>query len=160
MSIEIRPTFQCRVPDFRRSRWLLFLPESHETNSRVGTPVQINFGVPRDVESRTRLASLLQGGSVWSLEHPSEVACDRTGGVLAMPRQSDGDAEQLSLIDLPAAAKKLGTSERHLRRLVGDGRIPYTKLGKGRSARLRFRVDRLALWVDEHSYEPESEASA
>jgi excisionase family DNA binding protein len=60
------------------------------------------------------------------------------------------------LLDIAGAADYLGTTERHMRRLVAERRIPYTKLGSGRSARLRFDVDRLTRWVDEHSFEPES----
>lgn len=62
------------------------------------------------------------------------------------------------LLDVAEAAAYLGTSTRHVRRMVGEKRIPYTKLGDGRSARLRFRVDQLAQWVDEHSFEPEEQA--
>lgn len=62
------------------------------------------------------------------------------------------------LLNISGAADYLGTTERHVRRLVAERRIPFTKLGDGRSARLRFRVDRLARWVDEHSFEPESDA--
>lgn len=62
------------------------------------------------------------------------------------------------LLDVEGAAAFLGTSERHVRRMVGEKRLPYTKLGEGRSARLRFRVDRLAQWIDEHSFEPENQA--
>lgn len=64
----------------------------------------------------------------------------------------------LRFLDVQGAADYLGTTERHIRRLVGEGRIPYAKLGPGRSARLRFRADRLAQWVDEHSFEPEAGA--
>ena len=62
------------------------------------------------------------------------------------------------LLDVAGAAAYLGTSTRHVRRMVGEKRIPYTKLGDGRSARLRFRIDQLAKWVDEHSFEPEDQA--
>lgn len=63
------------------------------------------------------------------------------------------------LLDVEGAAAHLGTSERHIRRLVSERRIPYSKLGPGRSARLRFRVDQLEQWVDEYSFEPESGGS-
>lgn len=61
-------------------------------------------------------------------------------------------------LDVRGTADYLGTTERHIRRLVSEGRIPYAKLGPGRSARLRFDVDRLAQWVDEHSFDPKEEA--
>lgn len=62
------------------------------------------------------------------------------------------------LLDVAGAADFLGTTDRHVRRLVAERRVPFTKLGDGRSARLRFRADRLAQWVDEHSFEPEAGA--
>ena len=60
------------------------------------------------------------------------------------------------LIDVPGAAEYLGTSERHIRRLVDEKRIPYTKLGPGRSARLRFDTAKLDAWLDELSVDPEA----
>jgi excisionase family DNA binding protein len=59
------------------------------------------------------------------------------------------------LIDVKDAADYLGTTERHIRRLVDEKRIPYTKLGPGRSARLRFDTAKLDTWLDEFSFEPE-----
>jgi excisionase family DNA binding protein len=59
------------------------------------------------------------------------------------------------LIDVKGAADYIGSSERHIRRLVDEKRIPYTKLGSGRSARLRFDTAKLDAWLDEHSFEPE-----
>lgn len=59
------------------------------------------------------------------------------------------------LVDVDGAAQQLGTTERHIRRLVEERRIPFSKLGPGRSARLRFDVARLDDWIDEHSFEPE-----
>jgi excisionase family DNA binding protein len=59
------------------------------------------------------------------------------------------------LLDVPGAADYLGTSERHIRRLVEERRVPYCKLGPGRSARLRFDSARLDDWLDQHTVEPE-----
>jgi excisionase family DNA binding protein len=61
-----------------------------------------------------------------------------------------------SLLDVEGAAAHLGTSQRHIRRLVEERRIPFIKLGPGRSARLRFDTARLDAWLDEHSFSPES----
>ena len=61
------------------------------------------------------------------------------------------------LIDVAGAADYLGTTERHIRRLVDEKRIPYTKLGSGRSARLRFDTAKLDAWLDELSVEPEEQ---
>ena len=66
-------------------------------------------------------------------------------------------AEQRSrgaLLDVNGAAEYLGTTERHIRRLVEERRIGFIKLGNGRSARLRFDSQKLDAWLDEHSYEP------
>lgn len=62
------------------------------------------------------------------------------------------------LLDVEGAAAYLGTTTRHIRRLVDERRVPYTKLGPGRSARLRFDTAKLDAWLDEHSFEPEQGA--
>lgn len=41
--------------------------------------------------------------------------------------------------DIPVAAAHLATSERHLRRLVYERRVPFTKLG----GKVRFDLDEL-----------------
>jgi excisionase family DNA binding protein len=61
-----------------------------------------------------------------------------------------------SRVDVHGAAAYLGTSERHIRRLVEGRQIPFIKLGSGRSARLRFDTARLDEWIGEHSFEPEA----
>ncbi len=63
-----------------------------------------------------------------------------------------------ALVNVEGAAAYLGTTTRHVRRLVEERRIPFTKLGPGRSARLRFDTTRLDAWLDEHSFEPETGA--
>jgi excisionase family DNA binding protein len=60
-----------------------------------------------------------------------------------------------SLLDVEGAAEYLGTSERHIRRLVQERRIPFTKLGPGRSARLRLDPDRLEAWIETYSVDPQ-----
>lgn len=60
------------------------------------------------------------------------------------------------LLDVGGAAEYLGTSERHIRRLVEERRIAFIKLGNGRSAPLRFDTTRLDSWLDAHTVEPES----
>jgi excisionase family DNA binding protein len=61
-----------------------------------------------------------------------------------------------SLLDVEGAAAYLGTTTRHIRRLVEERRIPFSKLGPGRSARLRFDTAKLDAWLDQHSFEPEN----
>jgi excisionase family DNA binding protein len=52
-----------------------------------------------------------------------------------------------TLIDIPTAAKHLGISPRHIRRLVTERRIPYLKLGHF----IRFDPDdELEEWLDDH----------
>jgi excisionase family DNA binding protein len=63
-----------------------------------------------------------------------------------------------TLLDVEGAAGYLGTTTRHVRRLVEERRIPFIKLGPGRSARLRFDTARLDVWLEEHSFEPEESA--
>lgn len=52
----------------------------------------------------------------------------------------------MSLIDIPAAAERLGTSERHVRELIYRREIPYTKVGR----LVRLDLDELDAWVDAH----------
>jgi excisionase family DNA binding protein len=61
-----------------------------------------------------------------------------------------------ALLDVAGAASYLGISERHIRRLVEERRMPFVKLGPGRSARLRFDTARLDAWLAEYSFEPEN----
>jgi excisionase family DNA binding protein len=68
------------------------------------------------------------------------------------PRRARGN-----LLDVDGAAAYLGTTTRHIRRLVEERRIPFAKLGPGRSARLRFDTAKLDAWLDEHSFEPEND---
>lgn len=44
----------------------------------------------------------------------------------------------------------LNITERHVRRLVAEARIPYTKVG----GRLRFNLARIGAWLSDHSHEP------
>lgn len=48
------------------------------------------------------------------------------------------------LVDIAAAAQKLGVSVRYMRRLVGERRIPYVKLGHY----VRFDEHELERWID------------
>ena len=48
------------------------------------------------------------------------------------------------LLDIGAAAIRLGCSERFIRRLVQERRIPFVKLG---GTRVRFMVSELDKWV-------------
>jgi excisionase family DNA binding protein len=50
------------------------------------------------------------------------------------------------LIDIPTLQEHLGVSERHVRRLVAERRIPFVKVGHF----VRFDTDEIARWIDEH----------
>ena len=68
---------------------------------------------------------------------------------------SAAECKRREFLDVRGVADYLGTSERHIRRLVEERRIPFVKLGPGRSARLRFDTSRVDDWLDQHTVEPE-----
>ncbi len=53
-----------------------------------------------------------------------------------------------TLLDIEGAARMLGTTVRHLRRLRSENRIPYVKLG----GKLRFRRADLVGFIDANSH--------
>ncbi|MPY94130.1 MAG: helix-turn-helix domain-containing protein [Acidimicrobiia bacterium] len=55
------------------------------------------------------------------------------------------EASPVGLIDIAAAAERLGVSVRYVRRLVAQRRIPYVKLGHY----LRFDPTELDAWIDQ-----------
>jgi excisionase family DNA binding protein len=57
------------------------------------------------------------------------------------------DATWLTLSDL---VDMLQITERHVRRLVAEKKIPYTKVG----GRLRFNLARIQAWLDANSHGP------
>jgi excisionase family DNA binding protein len=54
-----------------------------------------------------------------------------------------------TLIDVEALAGALGVGVRQIRRLVEERRIPFVKVGRY----VRFDVDDVARWVDEHRFD-------
>lgn len=50
------------------------------------------------------------------------------------------------LIDIPTLAEHLGVTIRHVRRLVGERRIPFRKVGH----LVRFDPAEVADWLDDH----------
>lgn len=54
------------------------------------------------------------------------------------------------LMDLQTVARRLGTTERHLRRLVAERRIPHVKVG----GLLRFDAREIDEWLDAHRRPP------
>ena len=51
-------------------------------------------------------------------------------------------------MDIPTLAERLGTSVRHVRRLVFERRIPYMKCG----GLVRFDPDAIDRWLDEATH--------
>lgn len=49
------------------------------------------------------------------------------------------------LLDIDGVAGRLGTSQRPIRRLVAERRIPYVKIGR----LVRFDPDEIAAWLDD-----------
>ena len=57
--------------------------------------------------------------------------------------------ENRSLLTIEQVAQRLGVNVRHVRRLVAERRIPYTKWGK----LLRFDSAAIEQWIDACSFE-------
>lgn len=58
------------------------------------------------------------------------------------------------LLDFAGAAEYTGLTERYIRRLVAEDRIPRAKLGKSRTSPIRFDPDRLDEWITSLNKEP------
>ena len=56
----------------------------------------------------------------------------------------------MRLIDIDAAAERLGVTPRFIRRLVAERRVPYLKVGKF----VRFDPTELDAWLDQHRISP------
>ena len=59
---------------------------------------------------------------------------------------TDQTTSRPALIDLPAVAEMLGVTERHVRRLVAERRIPFYKWGHF----LRFDPVEIREWIQAH----------
>jgi len=66
-----------------------------------------------------------------------------------------GGGGRRQLIDLQEAAEFLGTTVRHLRRLVGGRAIPHYKVG----GKVRFDEGELERWLDDRRRGPSPEAA-
>ena len=58
--------------------------------------------------------------------------------------------ELQNLLDVPGVAAHLGVSERHIRRLIAERRIPYVRWGH----HIRFEPDEIARWLEAARVEP------
>lgn len=54
------------------------------------------------------------------------------------------------LLDIAGVAEYLATSERHIRRLVAERRMPYVKVG----GLVRFNVDAVDRWLESNERRP------
>ena len=75
-------------------------------------------------------------------EGPTRVLADHGGATMPKPIIST-TRPRTALIGLPAVAERLGVSERHVRRLVAERRIPFLKWGH----LLRFDPDEIDEWL-------------
>jgi len=51
------------------------------------------------------------------------------------------------LLDMPELAARLSTTERHIRRLVNERRIPFVRVGRF----IRFDPAQVAAWLEERA---------
>jgi excisionase family DNA binding protein len=56
-----------------------------------------------------------------------------------------GDEQLPQLLDGPTLARLLGTTERHVRRLVAERRIPFVRVGRF----IRFEPNAIARWLED-----------
>jgi excisionase family DNA binding protein len=77
--------------------------------------------------------------------HPAVPHC--TEEILVTVRNFDNDPGLHQLIDIPTLASSLGTTIRHIRRLVAEKRVPYMKVGH----LVRFDPKQIREWLSEHS---------
>ncbi len=58
------------------------------------------------------------------------------------------------LLGFEGAAGYTGFSERYIRRLVAEKRIPHVKMGKSRTSPIRFDPDKLDEWITSLNVDP------
>lgn len=58
------------------------------------------------------------------------------------------------LVDINGLSGYLGVTQRHIRRLVSEQRVPYVKWG----ARLHFDLDDIDAWIDRHRRRPRGDS--
>jgi excisionase family DNA binding protein len=73
----------------------------------------------------------------------------QNGDDIVAANHPDSRADLQRLIDIPTLARCLGTSIRHVRRLVAERRIQYIKVRH----LVRFDPDEIRTWLREHAHE-------
>ena len=76
-----------------------------------------------------------------------EVTAQRSKRTTAGGRDGKGAIRLLGVLEL---ADRLGTSERFVRRLVSERRVPFHKVGKF----VRFDPEDIDAWLADHRVEP------
>lgn len=71
------------------------------------------------------------------------------GSKRTIARERD-DVKALRLLGVLELADRLGTSERFVRRLVSERRVPFHKVGKF----VRFDPEDIEVWLADHRVEP------
>jgi len=75
---------------------------------------------------------------------------------MKMRESSAGPREAPSLLDIDGLAQRLGVSERFVRRLVEERRIPFHKIGRF----VRFDPSDVERWIARSRVEPKSPVSS
>ena len=82
---------------------------------------------------------------------PSVIVDESRGRGSKRPINHSGDhASAARLLGVPDVAERLGTSERFVRRLVSERRVPFHKVGKF----VRFDPEDIEIWLADHRVEP------
>ena len=61
-----------------------------------------------------------------------------------------------NLLRIPELAERLGTSQRHIRRLIDERRIPFVRVGKF----IRFDPTEITTWLDDTRHAPASDRAS
>jgi len=62
------------------------------------------------------------------------------------PTASGAPPDTRALIDVPALAEQLGVTQRFVRRLTAEDRVPFLKIGKF----VRFDPSEIDRWIDDN----------
>jgi excisionase family DNA binding protein len=65
-----------------------------------------------------------------------------------MSKSNTESGRSRPLLDFTGAAEYLGLSERYMRRLVTEKRIPHVKMSPGQTGRIYFDPAKLDAWVE------------
>ncbi len=73
-----------------------------------------------------------------------------------MPKTADPQQKRSGrpLLGFEGAAQYTGFSERYVRRLVAERRIPHLKMGDARTSPIRFDPDKLDEWITSLNVDP------